>query len=436
MTRKRPKSVASKPMWPWLIAVFSFLIYSNTLSNKFALDDAIVITQNAFVKQGFQGIPSLWKYDSFRGFFQKEGKDQLVVGGRYRPLSLTVFAVEHQLFGMSPGAFHLTQLIWYAALIVVVFYSMKLLLSKAKLPLETRQWICILACFLFAAHPIHTEVVANIKSRDEIMSLLFALLAMISMLSTANNKWKPLLAGLFFFLSLCSKESSLFFVLMIPLAMWWVQGKDWKRAVIQSWPLYLGTILYILLRLSVIPIEFGQSPSMEVMNNPFVEWTGSQYVEVSTSRKLATVFYGLGYYLYLLVWPVDLMHDYFPNSYPIQSWSNPLSIFSLVIYLALIAFSIKLRKRNPILAWCLIFIPASLFLISNLFFPIGTLIGERFAFMASYGFCLILPLIAFTYFRNKKNLLLAAFAMVVLLYSLRAYTRNACLERRLYPFYN
>lgn len=48
-----------------------------------------------------------------------------------------------------------------------------------------RQWmrqkhdlIILLATLLFAAHPLHTEVVANIKSRDEILGLLFAILSL------------------------------------------------------------------------------------------------------------------------------------------------------------------------------------------------------------------------------------------------------------------
>jgi len=40
--------------------------------------------------------------------------------------------------------------------------------------------IPFIATMLFAGHPIHTEVVANIKGRDEIMSLLFSLLALFA----------------------------------------------------------------------------------------------------------------------------------------------------------------------------------------------------------------------------------------------------------------
>ena len=52
-----------------LIIALSFILYGNTLWNGYALDDAIVITQNSFTKQGISGISDILKHDSFTGFF-------------------------------------------------------------------------------------------------------------------------------------------------------------------------------------------------------------------------------------------------------------------------------------------------------------------------------------------------------------------------------
>ena len=82
----------------WLIMAFSFLIYANTLSHDYTQDDAIVIYDNMFTTQGVAGIPGILKYDTFYGFFKKEGKANLVAGGRYRPLTLVMYALEVQLF--------------------------------------------------------------------------------------------------------------------------------------------------------------------------------------------------------------------------------------------------------------------------------------------------------------------------------------------------
>ena len=82
----------------WLIMAFSFLIYAGTLFHDYTQDDAIVIYDNMFTKQGVSGIPGILKYDTFYGFFKKEGKANLVAGGRYRPLTLVMYALEVQLF--------------------------------------------------------------------------------------------------------------------------------------------------------------------------------------------------------------------------------------------------------------------------------------------------------------------------------------------------
>jgi hypothetical protein len=82
----------------WIILVFGFLLYANTLTHKYTQDDAIVIYDNMYTTQGIAGIPGLLKYDTFKGFFKVEGKDKLVSGGRYRPFTPLMFAVEWQIF--------------------------------------------------------------------------------------------------------------------------------------------------------------------------------------------------------------------------------------------------------------------------------------------------------------------------------------------------
>src|SRR5690606_20899622 len=73
--------------WSWILFTRGALLYANTLRHDYAVDDAIVIYDNEFTTKGVSGIPSLLKYDTFRGFFKVEGKESLVSGGRYRPLT-------------------------------------------------------------------------------------------------------------------------------------------------------------------------------------------------------------------------------------------------------------------------------------------------------------------------------------------------------------
>lgn len=149
------------------------LVYGNTLWNKYALDDAIVLTENKFVQKGVSGVADIFRYDSFTGFFGVQ--KNLVAGGRYRPLSIVTFAVEQSLWGQQPALSH--------AINVTLFILVSLLLLgllrdyATKVGLTMPDMWAWLAVVLFAVHPANTEVVANIKGRDELLSLLFSLLA-------------------------------------------------------------------------------------------------------------------------------------------------------------------------------------------------------------------------------------------------------------------
>ena len=78
------------------------------------------------------------------------------------------------------------------------------------------------AALLFVAHPLHTEAVANIKGRDEIMALLGSLAALyFSLRSYHSGKlgWEAL-AALSFLIGIFSKENAITFLAIVPLTYW------------------------------------------------------------------------------------------------------------------------------------------------------------------------------------------------------------------------
>ncbi|HLF62722.1 MAG TPA: hypothetical protein VI603_03180, partial [Saprospiraceae bacterium] len=137
------------------------LLYANTLGHEYTQDDAIVIYDNMYTTQGIKGIPGLLTKDTFFGFFKVEGKSRLVQGGRYRPLTPVMFALEWQLVGRSPWLGHLVNIILYGITGVVIFQLLHWLgrfsqFAKQALP------FAIAGTVLYLVHPLHTEAVANI----------------------------------------------------------------------------------------------------------------------------------------------------------------------------------------------------------------------------------------------------------------------------------
>jgi len=150
--------------WFWLIGCF--VLYANTLNHSYAVDDLIVVQKNSLTQKGIEAIPELFSHSYLFGYDGREDES-------YRPITLTTFAIERSLFNASSRGSHFIQVALYALFVWVTFCYLRLLFG------ENRLKIAAIICVLFALHPIHTEVVANIKSRDELLSALFLFSALL-----------------------------------------------------------------------------------------------------------------------------------------------------------------------------------------------------------------------------------------------------------------
>lgn len=402
--------------------VLSFLLYANTFTHDFALDDAIVITENAFTKAGLNGLTDLFRYDTFYGFFQDASKAQLVSGGRYRPLSLVTFAIEYQLFG-SPAAMHVSNALWYALCVLLVFYFL-----RALYPTQKRQaaLIALVGALLFAVHPIHTEAVANIKGRDEIMSLAFALAAALLVLKDLQ---KPQLlyllgAGLTYFLALLSKENAITFVAVIPLTVYFFASQRRSDLLRSSLPIWISAALFLILRGSVVGNQLGE-PLPELMNNPFLKLVDGRYVPFTVAEWSATIFYNLGMYLQLLLAPFSLTHDYYPRHIPVADWSTAFTLLSVAIHLGLVGLALYGWRQRKWYTYAIAYYFLTLSIFSNVVFPIGTNLSERFLFMPSVAFALAGGQLAlWLYQPSQKRIAFVAVGGVSLLFVILTVLRN------------
>lgn len=357
------------PRWQSaLVFLAAFALYANTLGHGYVLDDGLVLQDNAYVQKGIRGIPDILSRDSFHGTL---GESAYLSGGRYRPLSLVMFACEVSFFGMKPFAHHLINVLLYGLTAVLLLRLFRRVVFKEH-PLAA-----LAATLLFLVHPVHTEVVANIKSRDEILSLLFLLLTLGYLLregsSTATDRWKA--AGCYA-LALLSKENGIVLLGIAPLALFTFAGRSWWRALRDCWPLGVVALAYVALRLLLIGSRMQEVPG--VLDNP--------YVLATTDQKLATILSVLVSYLRLLVWPHPLAYDYSFAQVPYRDFSDTLVWAGAMLLAILVAFSVRALVRRDLFGWCAAFFLATLLLVSNLFFNIGAPMAERFLYQASVPF--------------------------------------------------
>jgi protein O-mannosyl-transferase len=368
---------SSTKLTRWLatiITIFAFVLYAQSFSHDYTLDDHRVIDENTVTKSGVAGIPDILKTDYWYG----SGRDELR-GPIYRPTSLIVFATVWEFSPNSPHLYHFINVILYALTCLILF----LLFTK----LFARQGLAFaFACtLLFVAHPIHTEVVNNIKSLDEILCLLFGIIAIwfVYKYSLSQNMRALILGGISFFLTLLSKETGIAFLVIIPLTVFFFSA-NLKRPIITSSIVLVGiTALWLLIRMAVLKdVPRDITTATSALNNTL-------YAAPDVVSKYATAFYILMRYVLLLIFPHPLTSDYNFAQIKIQSATDPGALVGIILYFAIGIYAILNLKRKSIVAYGILFYLIALAPVSNIFFLGGSSMAERFLYTPSIGFCVV-----------------------------------------------
>lgn len=367
-----------------ILALLSFVLYADTLGNKYALDDGIVIEKNRYVQEGFSGIGKIMTTDAYDSYYKEMNAGQQLSGGRYRPLSEVIFAIEHAIFGETadhpiPMQRHLVSVIFFVLCVLAIFYFLsKFLLKKFKYGED----MAFLAAILFAIHPIHTEVVANVKSLDEILSILFICLTFIFSLRYLDNKQPiDLILGLIsFFLALLAKEYAVALIILLPLVFYLLRKKTFVEFFLTYVFFFIVLIIYLGLRGHAVGFN-GHVYTNEILDNP--------YLLASKTQQLGTELFVLFKYLWLLIVPYPLLSDYSYCMIPYQNLFSIPVILTELLYMGILAWGIWLiTKKNP-LAFAVFFYLFNLAIVSNLIMDIGATMGERLIFHSSLGFVIV-----------------------------------------------
>lgn len=420
----KPFDALSRSLKMLVLGGVVLLVYGFTLGHEYAVDDMTVLSENRFVQQGFSGIGALLTHDSFEGRNGDDAHDAYE-DRYYRPLSLMTFAVEYQFFGANPFISHFLNLVIYALTGGMLF----LLLFRLGLAETLAFWIAL----LFLLHPLHTEAVANVKGRDELLSFLFLMLAWYlcwgwlvredrtaasgqsrptqsppgQRKRTGRNKrsagqgatahpmpasYLLLGGGMAYFLALLSKEHGFTFLGIFPLAVLTFRP-DRLRSLGTVFLVLLGAVLlYTFLRISVI----GFPPPLEAQSV-----LDDYYLHVDPDVKYASLVAVLGFYVKLLFFPYPLSWDYSYAQVPYHTFADPFVWAVLILLLLLTAAALyqywrywrpgfqrpQHRTRDAVVyAFCWLYFLASVSIISNLVINIGGYVGERFLYQGSLGF--------------------------------------------------
>ena len=448
--KKAPSSVKpSVPLLPpflqnfWIqsaiLLVVGLACYWKCYEGEYALDDGIVISQNQYVQHGFAGIDTIMSRDAYDSFYRQMNSSQQLSGGRYRPLSLVTFAIEQEFWGKDAKFIakirHVINVLLYILSVIILLYFFKNFLFK------TNPDLAFLSCLLFMAHPIHSEAIANIKSRDELLSFLFIIITFIFSFRYVEGKniYNMIIALVSYFLAFLSKEYAIVLIVLVPVSMYIFYKKTIAESAFFASPYLFIFIVYFVCRINSLANSNGSRDlpfserfakvnkhieNPEVLNNPYI------YVK-NPSQKWATKISTISIYLKLLVFPHPLSSDYSYNQISYKNlthWSVWLSLF---LHFSLIYYAWKYIKQRHLLGFAIFTYLAFLGLVGNVLMDIGATMGERLIFHSSLGFSIACGYFILEGFQKingsllvKRAFILLPLSIVVTLYGFKCYERS------------
>jgi len=372
--------------------VFSLILYGNTVLNKWAVDDIYVTgPQNELVKKGFAAIPQIFSshYVDTKGNVGSQQTD-------YRPIVKVTFAIEYGIWGkFKPGISHGINVLLYFFIITLLFFILKRLLRNYNILFP------FLITLLFMAHPVHTEVVASLKNRDELISFLCGLGGLHFFLRFADKKKiiYVFAALILFIIGYLSKSSIIPFVAIYPLVLYFFTDMKPKNFIWIFGMIFVAGLLSYYIPHIFLPKAVHVSSYIE--NPLFVV----KHFWIRTGTALMTLLF----YLRLLIFPHPLVYYYGFNMMPITNWGNLLVIISFIIHLGLFIYALLKFKEKHILSFAILYYYFAISIFSNIGTPVVGIVGERFAFSASLGFIIALVYIIFIVFRTDPKSLTIEF---------------------------
>jgi len=392
-----------------ILVLLSFGLNINTLFNQYALDDEVVLTENRFVAKGIKGIPDILSTDYVYGYSIKEN---ILTGARYRPLSLILFALEHQFFGTNPFVSHLINILLFTLLVVLLFKLLRTHILKDQNP-----YLSFVTCLLFAAHPIHTEIIANVKSRDEIITFIFLILSLAGIIKyiKLGRVWLLSSSLLCFFLALLTKETAVTFIGVVPLILYFFYDQPVKKIILYCIPFLVAFAGYMLIRYLIVGFKYY--PVNDITNAPFLYATASE--------AFATKTFILFKYVWLLLFPHPLTSDYGYNQIPYIELTSIKFIFSALLVAGMTAYSLFFLKNTSLLSFCILYFFTTISVGTNFIIDLGTPMAERMLFQPSLAFCIAAAFLFLKFNNSRKMLSAICLLTILILFSIKTVARNS-----------
>ncbi|MCK4353475.1 tetratricopeptide repeat protein [candidate division WOR-3 bacterium] len=380
-----------------LIVIVSAIIYANTFRNEFVFDDINLIVENYEIRK----LSNIFHFSLMK-----------------QPVREITFAIDYRLWKLNPFGYHLTNLILHILCSLLVYFfvaSLPALERRGIIRLRrtratgkgfklqiTNYQLPLITALLFAAHPIHTEAVTGIANRKELLAMLFMMFSIILYIKSRDRahsypqgEKKKSHFSLFyigslvcFLIALFSKFVAIIIPFLILVYELYFNKESRGQGDEESIRLRrkgIGRIFWLLpyFVILLVGIIYGSFHFKEIFWQ--AKAIGLTYEKYGI--LMLTMLNAFGKYLSLLVIPYNLCAEYviqMPHSI-----FEPKVIGSLLLLIILLFTMLKTYRKAKFISFGLAWVFINLIPISNII-PTNYPVAERYMYIPSLGFCLIL----------------------------------------------
>lgn len=389
-----------------LLLLASCAVYSNALFNGFVYDDSEQILGNRWITD-VRYLKEIFTKHSW-GFLYERPTNY------YRPLINILFMIIYHIFGFAPWGYHAVNILLHAGVTLLFFSAAKRIMpSSSDAQAGTAGIISLptMAALLFAVHPVHTEAVSWISGLPDLSFTFFFFLSLyFHIRSTEGLKGGTLFSALSFFLATLCKESSLVLPVILIAYDYSFRGQEFRFLHLKRYSLHLlAAGVYLFLRIYVL----GSFAPLR------------HHSELAEYEYAMLIFPLFKEYLTTLLLPINL--NIWREFHLSASIFQPDWIFSSAVAVGYVALVFIASRKHKVIFFSLMLIAVPLMPAFNIRAIIGVPMSERYLYLSSAGFILLLVL-SFSWCRARipsafSGIVVISIALMVC-YSMGTISRN------------
>lgn len=355
--------------------LLSFLLFGYTYSFDYGIDDKFITSTLNNIENNAQGFFSIFK--------------KWFAGADYRPISFISFWLERKVTGSSsPHVSHIVNVFLFSCILCKIYDF--IIVSKFYNDQKKLLFVAILTCLFFAVHPNHVGVIANIKARDNLLSMLFGLLASMQLIYyfDTRNLIRILLFLCFIILAFLSKLDAYSFIIAPLLVIYFFRETDRKKILVNA----AITLILFIVAFSIFQL-FKSLPnkdeyifSMGFDENPLV--ANNTFI-----NRISVSLTSLFYYIKFLFVPFGYYFFFGYNQISITNLFSLINISTVFILACTVFMCYKSYPKNRIYTFCFLFFITSISYALNFYVPVAGIVMDKYNFIASLGFCIALSAI-------------------------------------------